>query len=416
MPTRRSFLGALGVFSAFAALPACEATLGQPSRSALPRYAPLPPLGDDVFRRRQDRARTLVRDAGAEVAFVTSGTTTFAYLAGARVERSERLIALLLPVDGDPVLVGPAFELERLRRQTRVRDLRGWEEQESPYGVVKDALGAARTKASVLVEPHTEYLTTVALARAMPEATLKDGTAAFARLRVIKDDDELARIRRAIAITHDVFDAAFASLRLGVRDLEVSESIADEFRRAGVDGYALVQFGPMSALPHGRPRGDALGKGMVVLVDGGCVVDGYWSDVTRTRFFEGDPPADFVKIYETVHDAQTAAIDRVRPGVAAQEIDRAAREVIRKAGYAAYFTHRTGHGMGMDGHEAAYMVEGNTEPLQPGFVFSVEPGIYLPEHFGVRIEDDVTCGPSGAIVLSRRADRRDGARGLRVHG
>ena len=160
MPTRRSFLGALGVFSAFAALPACEASLGQPSRPALPRYAPLPPLGDDVFRRRQDRARALVREAGAEAAFVTSGTTTFAYLAGARVERSERLIALLLPVDGDPVLVGPAFELERLRRQTRVRDLRGWEEQESPYAVVKDALGAARAKASLLVEPHAEYLTT----------------------------------------------------------------------------------------------------------------------------------------------------------------------------------------------------------------------------------------------------------------
>jgi Xaa-Pro dipeptidase len=408
---RRFFLGGL---AAFLALPACEASLGQPPRTALPSYPPLPPLGDDVFRRRQDHARALTRAAGADVAFVTSGTTAFAYLAGARVERSERLIALLLPIEGDAVLVGPSFELERLRRQTRIRELRGWEEQESPYDVVRRTLGAARAAASVLVEPHTEHLSVTALARAMPEAKMVDGTQAFDRLRIVKDPDELARISRAIAITHDVFDAAFAALRPGARDKDVSAAIADDFRSAGVDGYALVQFGPMSALPHGRPRGDALGKGMVVLVDGGCMVDGYWSDVTRTRFFGAAPPADFVKVYETVHDAQSAAIEKVRPGVACQEIDRAAREVITKAGYGAQFTHRVGHGMGMDGHEPAYMVEGNPAPMEPGFVFSVEPGIYLPEAFGVRIEDDVTCGPAGAVVLSRRADRREGLRALQA--
>ena len=409
--SRRFFLGGL---AAFAALPACEASLGQPTRTALPTYAPLPPLGDDVFRRRQERARAMTRAAGAEVAFVTSGTTAFAYLAGARVERSERLIALLLPVEGEAVLVAPSFELERLRRQTKLRTLRGWEEQESPYDIVRDTLGPALAKASILVEPHTEHLSVTALARAMPDAKMLDGNLVFERLRVVKEEAELARIRRAIAITHDVFDAAFAALRPGARDKEVSAAIADDFRSAGVDGYALVQFGPMSALPHGRPRGDALGKGMVVLVDGGCMVDGYWSDITRTRFFGGPPPADFVKVYETVHDAQSAAIEKVRPGVPCQELDRAAREVIRKAGYGERFTHRVGHGMGMDGHEAAYMVEGNAAPLEAGFVFSVEPGIYLPEAFGVRIEDDVACGPGGAMVLSRRAEKQEGLHALQA--
>src|SRR5262249_2896084 len=155
------------------------------------------------------------------------------------------------------------------------------------------------------------------------------------------------------------------------------------------------------------PRGDALGERTVVLIDGGCMVDGYWSDITRTRFFGAEPPAEFVTLFDTVHDAQTAAMERVRPGVPAQDIDRAAREVIKKAGYGAYFTHRLGHGMGMDGHEPAYIVEGNKEELEPGLVFSVEPGIYLPERFGVRIEDDVACGTNGAVVLSHRAEKRD---------
>jgi Xaa-Pro dipeptidase len=401
---RRELLGGMAMI---AAVPGCEAPLSPRAPQVLgaPRgpYPAIPPLGDATFARRYDRLRALAREAGASVVFATSGTTSFAYLAGSRVERSERLIALVLPVEGDPFLVAPAFELERLRRQTRIQDVRPWEERDSPYAVTRAALGAAHASAKILIEPHTEYQTALALGCAVPGATLLDGTAAFERLRLHKDEEELARIRRAITVTQGVFDAAFAALRPGVRDREVSRAIADDFRRAGYDGYALVQFGALSALPHGRPRGDVLREGTVVLIDGGCEVDGYWSDITRTRFFGGEPPAEFKKVYGVVHDAQSAAIARVRPGVAAEDIDRAAREVIDRAGYGAQFTHRLGHGLGMDGHEPAYLVQGNTAALEPGFVFTIEPGIYVPDEFGVRIEDDVVCGPDGAIVLSRRA-------------
>jgi Xaa-Pro dipeptidase len=418
---RRQLLGGLAVL---AAVPSCAASgsasgpapapaapgapvaPGAPAAPAAPaaasKYPALPPLDDAVFARRHDRLRALARDAGASVAFVTSGTTSFAYLVGGRVERSERLIALVLPEGSAPFLVAPAFEVERMRRQTRLRDVRPWEEHESPYAVARDALGAAHAGAKILIEPHTEYQTALALGRAIPGATLVDGTAAFERLRLHKDDDELARIRRAIAVTQDVFDAAFAGLRAGVRDRELSAAIAAEFRRAGVEGYALVQFGALSALPHGHPTGDALREGTVVLIDGGCQVDGYWSDITRTQFFGGAPPAEFTRVHRIVRDAQTAAIERVRPGVAAEDIDRAARDVIERAGFGARFTHRVGHGLGMDGHEPAYLVRGNPQRLEPGFVFTIEPGIYLPDQFGVRIEDDVACGPDGAIVLSRR--------------
>jgi Xaa-Pro dipeptidase len=364
-------------------------------------YPPLPPLGDATFARRHDRLRALTREAGASLAFLTSGTTSFAYLAGGRVERSERLIAMFMPVDGEPFLVAPAFEVERMRHQTRIHAVTPWEEHESPYAAAKGALGA-RASARILVEPHTEYQSAIALGRALPGATLVDGTAAFERLRLHKDDDELARIRRAIAITQDLFDAAFAWLRTGVRDREVSAAIGDAFRAAGTTGYALVQFGPLSALPHGHPRGEPLRDGQVVLIDGGCEIDGYWSDITRTRFVGGEPPAEFKNVFDTVHAAQSAAIERVRPGVAAQDIDRAARDVIERAGFGARFTHRVGHGLGMDGHEPAYLVKGNAQLLEPGFVFTIEPGIYIPDQFGVRIEDDVACGPDGAIVLSRR--------------
>jgi Xaa-Pro dipeptidase len=407
---RRELLGGLALI---AAVPACGASSHHGATAALPpgiagaprAYPPLPPLGDATFARRYDRLRALAREAGASVVFATSGTTAFAYLAGGRVERSERLIALILPVEGDPFLVAPAFEVERMQRQTRSRDVRPWEERESPYAVARDALGAAHAGARILIEPHTEYQAALALGRALPGATLVDGTAAFERLRLHKDDDELARIRRAIAVTQDAFDAAFAGLRPGVRDRDVARAIADDLRRAGYDGGALVQFGALSALPHGHPRGDELREGTVVLIDGGCEVDGYWSDITRTRFFGGSPPPEFTRVHGIVHDAQSAAIARVRPGVAAEDIDRAAREIIDQAGYGAHFTHRLGHGLGMDGHEPAYMVQGNTQPLEPGFVFTVEPGIYLPDRFGVRIEDDVACGPDGAILLSRRAGR-----------
>jgi Xaa-Pro dipeptidase len=253
-----------------------------------------------------------------------------------------------------------------------------------------------------LIEPHTEYQAAVALGRALPGAKLIDGAATFERLRLHKDDDELARIRRAIAVTQDIWELAFAELAPGVRDREVSQAIADKFRQVGYSGYALVQFAALSALPHGHPKGDPLTEGAVVLIDGGCEVDGYWSDITRTRVFGGAPSDEFKKVHAIVLDAQSAAIERVKPGVACQEVDRAARAVIDKAGYGQFFTHRLGHGLGMDGHEPAYLVRGNAQRLEPGFVFTVEPGIYLPEQFGVRIEDDVACGPDGAIVLSRR--------------
>ncbi len=365
-------------------------------------YPPIAPLGDDVYLRRRARARELTRAAGADLLLATSGATSFNYLVGAGFGRSERLIAFVQPVDGEPLLWAPSFEVERVRRRARSVEVRGWQESEDPIAKIGD--GLAR-KTTILVEPRTDYSVVAALGRALPDCTLLDGTHAFEELRVQKSDEELARMRRAVALTEDSFAATFARLQAGQREKDVARIVAEEHARRGVDGDALVQFGANAALPHGGPSEAVLTDEMVVLIDGGCAFQGWWSDVTRTRWFGAAPPPRFRRIYNLVHDAQSAAIAQVRPGVAAQEIDRAARKVIVDGGLGASFTHRLGHGMGMDGHEAVYMVEGNARPLAPGMVFSVEPGIYLPGELGVRLEDDVACTTSGADVLSRRAPK-----------
>jgi Xaa-Pro dipeptidase len=416
---RRTFLrsSALAAGAAAAAEPllpriaharrAHDAVPTHPATNFAPRasYPPIAPLGPEIFTARLARARELMRKAGAGALLATSGGTNFRYLVGASFGRSERLIALVLPLEGAPVIVAPSFEVERVRRAARIGEVRGWEETEDPFTHVVKAIGAPKSARTILIEPKTEYWTATRLMSAMPAVRLLDGTEAFETLRVVKSADEIVRMRRAIEITEDAIAATFDQLRVGMRDADVAAVLSAEHSRRGIEGSGLVQFGPQSALPHGGTTSATLQPNTVVLIDAGGDFQGYASDITRTRWFGDTVPAKFRENYDVVHDAQSAAMARVQPGVPCQEIDRAARAVITKAGYGQYFTHRLGHGMGLDEHEPAYMVEGNTRPLEPGFVFSVEPGIYLPNEFGVRIEDDFTCTPSGGELLSRRAPK-----------
>jgi Xaa-Pro dipeptidase len=397
---RRDFLGAM-------LLTACAPL--RPTRSRIrttpathfeiqSKYPPIPPLADAVYEKRRARARELTRAAGGDFLVATAGATNFAYLAGSDFYRSERLIALVLPVDGEPLLLAPSFEVERVRRGVRGLAVSGWEESENPLAKIRDFT----KKGKLLIEPRTDYTVAAHLGRDNPIA---DAAGVFEELRVKKSDEELERIRRAVRITEDAFAGTFERLEVGMTEREVSRIADEEHARRGVEGYALVQFGPSAALPHGGPTSAPLAANTLVLIDGGCRFQGWWSDVTRTRWFGPSPSARFLTLHNLVHDAQSAAIARVAPGVPAQEIDRAARAVIAAGGFARQFTHRLGHGMGMDGHEPVYLVEGNSRPLQPGLVFSVEPGIYLPGELGVRLEEVATCTPSGAEVLSIRPPR-----------
>ncbi|HYL20325.1 MAG TPA: Xaa-Pro peptidase family protein [Gemmatimonadales bacterium] len=364
-----------------------------------------PSLSPAVFQRRLERAQAELKARRWDVLIATP-STNYEYLTGYNPGRSERLIALVLTVSGPPTVVCPSFEVERIKRHSIISDLHGWEEQDDPYVLVRDAvrrLKPGTAKGTIALESSTTYQSSLRIAAALPGWKLVDAAPVTERLRVIKSPEEIALIRRAIAITQDAMAATFAQLTVGTTEVEVSQVLSREMQQRGAPGGGLVQFGPSSALPHGGPAGPKLERETVVLIDCGCTVGGYQSDITRTIWFGDHPSDEFVKVFNVVHDAQTAAIELGRPGTPCQDMDRAARRVIAAAGYGQFFTHRLGHGLGMDGHEPAYLVEGNKTPLEPGMVFTDEPGIYQLGKFGVRIEDDCTMTEHGVEVLSHRA-------------
>src|SRR5437667_1637290 len=368
-------------------------------------HSQTPTLGPAVFSQRIQRAQDELKSRNLDL-LVVEPSTNFQYFASYNPGRSERLILLMIPATGVPAIVCPSFEVERIKRNTTVGDGRGWEEQEEPWLLVAKAGQEMKPRGragKVAVEPTPSYQSYVRLTTKLRGWIPRDGSPVTERLRILKSPEEIALIRQAIAATEASIAATFSQLAVGMSERYVAALMSREMASRGSPGGGLVQFGQSSALPHGGPSAGQLARETVVLIDAGSRVEGYTSDITRTIWF-GDAPADeFKKVYNIVHDAQTAAIESAKPGVTqCQQVDRAARKVITDAGYGQYFTHRLGHGMGMDGHEPPYMVEGNTLLLEPGIVFTDEPGIYQLGKFGVRIEDDCMMTATGVEVLSHR--------------
>ena len=365
-------------------------------------------LGPEVFARRIERLQEELKTRKSDL-LVAEPSTNFQYFARSNPGRSERLILLMIPATGTPALICPSFEVERIKRNSTITDVRPWEEHEDPWGLVGKAgreMKPPRRYGVVAVEPTTSYQSYVRLADKLDGWRFTNGATVTERLRIIKSPEEIELIRRAIAATEASIAATFSQLAVGMTEREVATLLSREMAGRGSPGGGLVQFGLSSALPHGGPSAGQLQRETVVLIDAGSRVEGYTSDITRTIWF-GDAPSDeFKKVYNTVHDAQTAAIETGKPfTTTCQELDRAARKVITDAGYGPYFTHRLGHGMGMDGHEPPYMVEGNETRIEPGMVFTDEPGIYQLDKFGVRIEDDCLMTENGIEVLSHRASK-----------
>ncbi|MEP6995302.1 MAG: Xaa-Pro peptidase family protein [Acidobacteriota bacterium] len=377
--TRRRWMAATGAAAAAAALGS------KPLSGAAPVPALPPALKPDVFRDRQARLRAAAKSAGFDALLVTP-STNLAYAANLSMGRSERLTAILLFSDGPSVLVTPFFEADNHRRDAVVDDVLTWKEDEDPIALAVKAIGRAKT---VGIEGSTSYATASRLLSAGPLEG-RDATAVFDGLRMIKSEDEQTFIREAARRTNLAIEATHRKLSRGLTESEVANLLEQEFQSLGVHGDGLVQFGPSSALPHGGPGDRKLAAGDAVLIDAGCRVRGYTSDITRTVSF-GPASDELRKVYGVVNRAQIAGIEAVRAGAAGEDVDRVARKVIEDAGYGAFFTHRLGHGLGMDGHEPPYLVHGNTAPLVAGNTVTVEPGIYLPGKFGVRIEDDYSA-------------------------
>jgi Xaa-Pro dipeptidase len=359
----------------------------------------------DERRARLARAQRLMAQSDLDAVVIASGSS-LAYFTGAEWGLSERFFGLVLTREGEPAWVTPAFEKRRALEQIKIgTDVRAWEEHESPYALVASILKDRGALAGQIgIEESVPFVFAREIGVAAPAARVVSATPVTAGCRMIKDAHEIALLRRACEITVHAHRAVFASLRAGMTQAEVTALSREAHERLGIKGGALVLFGADAAFPHGTTRPRPLAPGDVVLIDGGGTLHGYESDITRTMVFGAPPTPRQRTIWNTVRRAQAAAFEAARPGVECQAVDRAARAVIEEAGFGRdyeHFTHRVGHGIGLDGHEWTYLVKGNTTPLRPGMCFSDEPGIYIPGEIGIRHEDVIVITEEGASGMTR---------------
>jgi Xaa-Pro dipeptidase len=372
------------------------------------------PISTEEREARIEKARDLMTREDMAALMLTGGTS-LQYFTGIRWGLSERLLAVVIPVRGQAFLVCPAFEEGRAREQLEGGPLAGaeiltWHEHESPYVLVAQGMkGRGLASGTLGVEETVRFVFSDGVARVAPALTLTSGTPVTAGCRAVKDEHELALMRLANEVTLTAYQAAYRALEAGMSQGDFSRLVSQAHGRQGFSGGAGVQVGRYAALPHGSRAPQTIEEGQILLMDGGCSVEGYRSDISRT-FLVGEPTEKMREVFRIVHRAQTAALEAAGPGVEAQAVDAAARSVIEEAGYGpgyTYFTHRVGHGIGMDGHEWPYLVKGNTLALEPGMTFSDEPGIYIPDEFGVRLEDDMYVTEEGAELFTPQSPSLD---------
>jgi len=427
MLKRRSFLSLAAALAGAPSLIAQRRGTNASQPSALPppiaaltsMRSQARPITSEERRLRVEKARRLMVAEKID-ALVLSGGTSLVYFTNIRWGGGERLFAAVIPAKGQPFFVCPAFEEDRAREQIAlgpfadgVADVRTWNEDESPYTLVAQGLkDRGLSTGSVGVEETMKFVWADGIAAAAPQLKVVSGTPITAGCRMIKDDHELELMRVACQATLKVYEAVYHALQPGMTQDQVSALIDAGYRQVGFPGGASVQVGEYTALPHGSITPQTIREGTIIMIDDGCTVQGYQSDLTRT-FVLGKPTAKMQSVFDIVKRAQTAALKAAHPGVPLESIDTAARKVIVDAGYGpgfTYFSHRLGHGMGMDGHEWPYLVKNNmfgwktALTAQPGMVFSDEPGVYIRGEFGVRLEDDMHITDSGAELFTPQSE------------
>lgn len=353
------------------------------------------PIGNEERRLRIARAASLMDERGVDALWLDASTSLY-YFTGMRFRPSERLHGALITRDGSLSYLCPAFEAEKTASMMQLKgDVRTWEEHEDPTALVVDTARAMGVEAGTLaVDEVTPFFTFDGLRRAGNRFEFVNASDITGQCRMIKSAAELALMQRAKNITLEVHKATARALAEGQTTTEVGEFIATAHRRLGVDGpmsFSIVLFGEPTAYPHGVPYPQTLREGDMVLIDVGATIEGYHSDITRSYVF-GEPTARQRQVWDLEKAAQLAAFEAAQPGVTCEAVDAAARKVVEAGGFGpGYATpglpHRTGHGIGLDVHEWAYLVKGNTTILEPGMCFSNEPMICIYGEFGVRLED-----------------------------
>ena len=420
MINRRDFLG-VSSLAAVGAAAGCQPGSSQGEGSGPGEGGALPPSIAALTSRaheaipitvgereaRIEKARRLMAAKGMDALMLTGGTS-LVYFTGIRWGLSERLFSIIIPVRGQPFLVTPAFEEDRSREQLHGGPLEDtevltWHEHESPYALVAGGLRSRGLGTGRLgIEETVRFVFSDGVAKAAPALSLTSGTPISAGCRGVKDEHELGLMQLANEVTLTAYKAAYETLEAGMTQGDFGRLVSQAHSQQGFSGGAGVQVGQYSALPHGSRTPQVIEEGSILLIDGGCGAEGYRSDISRT-FLVGEPTDRMREVFAIEQRAQQAALDAARPGVEAQTVDAAARSVIEDAGFGpqyTYFTHRVGHGIGMDGHEWPYLVKENTLILEPGMTFSDEPGIYIPGEFGVRLEDCMYITEDGAALFT----------------
>jgi Xaa-Pro dipeptidase len=414
--SRRSFLQTAGLATVAMAQPIEAFGADHDKKSKLPeairklksRKAEAQPITTAEREQRMERARQLMSENKIDAIMVTGGTS-LVYFTNIHWWMSERLFAVILPVKGNPFYVCPAFEEDRAREQIaggpggNNAEVRTWQEDESPYQRIAEGLKDRNlTTGNMGMEETVRYVFSEGLSTAAPGLHLVSATPVTAGCRMIKSQHELQLMKLANEVTLAAYEAAYRSTKEGMTQNDFGAMVQAAHAQQGFEGGASIQVGENSALPHGSAKPQVIREGTILLMDGGCKVEGYESDISRTVVL-GKPTDKMKQVFEIVHKAQSAALAAAKPGVECQAVDAAARKVITDAGYGPdykHFTHRVGHGIGMDGHEWPYLVRGNTLPLAPNMTFSDEPGIYIRGEFGVRLEDDMHITENGAELFT----------------
>jgi Xaa-Pro dipeptidase len=418
--SRRTFLGASAALAAASTLPSAHAAERQPSLpapiAALPNLSTLPhPFTNAERLARIDRAKALMAATKIDGIVLANSTTSSVYFADLRLNGGERLWALVIPTKGKPFLVCPHFEEGRARETLDAgpfgedAEVLTWQEDESPFVALGKGL-AHRGLASgtIGLDENMKFVFAESIRAANPHLTIVSATPVTAGCRMIKDAHEIECLRLACRATLLVYRAVAQSLVVGMTTNDVHSLIAAAYKRVGFEGEASLNIDEFTALPHGSRQPQTLRDGSILMLDDGCSVEGYTSDITRT-FVIGNATDKMKRVFDLVHRAQSAAIQTARPGVPTAAVDAAARKVIVDGGFGpgyTYFSHRLGHGIGMDMHEWPYFVKNNMygyelDPhLKANMLLSDEPGIYIKGEFGIRLEDDLLITESGSELLT----------------
>ena len=427
--SRRNFLGAGAALAATSAFAGAQSKKPEsasplpPAIAALPVLSALPhPFTNAERLARIDRAKALMAAAKIDAIVLANSTTSSVYFADFRLNGSERLWAIVLPARAKPFLVCPAFEEGRARELLdagplgKDADVLIWQEDQSPFIALGKGLAArGLTSGSIGLDENMKFVFAEGIRAANPHLTIVSASPVTAGCRMIKDAHEIECLRLACRATLLVYRAVARSLAIGMTTADVHALIVAAYQRVGFEGEASLNIDEFTALPHGSRQPQTLREGSILMLDDGCSVEGYTSDITRT-FVLGKPTDKMKSVFDLVHRAQSAAIQTARPGIPTADVDAAARKVIVDGGYGpgyTYFSHRLGHGIGMDMHEWPYFVKNNMygydlKPrLKANMLLSDEPGIYIKGEFGIRLEDDLLVTESGSELLTPQSPSLD---------